>query len=110
MLKKLSLRHFSVYKSLVIWAVFVSGALFIVTTQAVSAQQASIADVRFSDTTDLARIVIEFDIEPTFSYFSLTNPNRVVVDLQNVDPAFDLSVLTLSGNKVVKVRHSTPKT
>ncbi|MFT6267371.1 MAG: N-acetylmuramoyl-L-alanine amidase [Alphaproteobacteria bacterium] len=92
------------------WAVFISSALFVGSTQTVFAQQAKVADVRFSDTTDLARIVLELDAEPTFSYFSLTKPNRVVVDLQNVDRTFDLSVLKLSGNKVIKVRHSTPKT
>jgi N-acetylmuramoyl-L-alanine amidase len=75
----------------------------------VQAQQTNVEDLRFSDTSDLARIVIELDAEPTFSYFSLTNPHRVVVDLQGVNRSFDLTVLTLSGNKVDKVRHSTPK-
>jgi N-acetylmuramoyl-L-alanine amidase len=85
-------------------------ALFIGCVQSVSAKQVNVTDVRFSDSRDLARIVLEFDEPPSFSYFSLANPERVVIDLQNVDKAFNLSRVGLSGNKVSKLRHSTPKT
>jgi len=85
-------------------------ALFIGCVQSVSAKQVNVTDVRFSDSRDLARIVLEFDEPPSFSYFSLANPERVVIDLQNVDKAFNFSSIGLSGNKVSKLRHSTPKT
>ena len=73
------------------------------------AAQNQIETLRFSDTSDLARIVVEFDSEPKFTYFSLTGPNRVVIDLQNVDRRYDLSSLIVRGNKVNRVRQSTPK-
>lgn len=82
----------------------------LVLTMGAQSQQASVVDLRFSDTSDLARIVLELDAEPTFTYFSLTNPHRVVVDMKDVNRSFDLTALTLTGNKVDKIRHSTPKT
>jgi N-acetylmuramoyl-L-alanine amidase len=75
----------------------------------VFSQQSQIEAVRFSDTSDLARIVIELKKEPKFTYFSLTGPHRVVLDLQNVGRDFALSSVALRGNKVDKLRHSTPK-
>lgn len=77
---------------------------------ATHAQQANVEDVRFSDTSDLARIVLEFDAELTFTYFALSNPDRIVIDMQGVNKSFDLTALSLTGNKVNRVRHSTPKT
>jgi N-acetylmuramoyl-L-alanine amidase len=113
MLKKEHSKHFILQLELhfyfMIRTVFIASILFVGTSKALIAQQSEVEDVRFSDTSDLARIVIELNAEPTFSYFSLSQPNRVVVDLQNVNRTFDLSVLTISGNKVTKVRHSTPK-
>jgi len=83
-------------------------ALFTGCVQSVSAKQVNVTDVRFSDSRDSARIVLEFDAPPSFSYFSLANPDRVVIDLQNVDKAFNLSRVGLSGNKVSKLRQSRP--
>lgn len=74
------------------------------------AQQTNVEELRFSDTSDLARIVIELDAELKFTYFSLSNPNRIVVDMQGVNKSFDLSSLVLQGNKIRRLRHSTPKT
>lgn len=68
-----------------------------------------ILDVRFSDTSDTARVVIETNGKPQYSYFSLTNPDRLVVDLQNIPKQYDFSQLSLRGNKVTRVRHSKPK-
>lgn len=89
------------------WVLVLSFLMFAIVAQA---QQANVIDLRFSDTSDLARIVLEFDAEPTFTYFSLSNPHRVVVDMQSVNKSFDLTALGLKGNKVEKIRHSTPKT
>lgn len=91
------------------WVPLIYMLLCLSTLQNALAKQATVEDIRFSDTSDLARIVIELDAQPIFSYFSLARPHRVVVDLQNVDRTFDLSVLTVLGNKVNKVRHSSPK-
>lgn len=69
-----------------------------------------IVELRFSDTSDTARIVLELNSEPQFSYFTLKNPDRLVVDIQNVPRRFNFKNVALSGSKVDKLRHSTPKT
>lgn len=89
---------------------YILALCLLILTQGAQAQQANVEGLRFSDTSDLARIVLELDAEPTFTYFSLSNPHRVVVDIQGLNRSFDLSVLNLTGNKVDKIRHSTPKT
>ncbi|MDT0596193.1 N-acetylmuramoyl-L-alanine amidase [Glaciecola petra] len=85
--------------------------LFILLSVFVSSANAdnSIEQVRFSDTSDTARIVLEFKSEPKYSYFSLQNPHRMVLDLQGVERKFDFSTVTISGNKIKRLRHSTPK-
>ena len=89
---------------------FLLALCLLVFSAMVQSQQANVNDIRFSDTSDLARIVLELDAEPKFSYFSLSNPNRIVIDIQGLNSSFDLTALTLKGNKVDKIRHSSPKT
>ncbi|MFW8590855.1 N-acetylmuramoyl-L-alanine amidase [Glaciecola sp. 2405UD65-10] len=68
-----------------------------------------IEQARFSDSSDTARIVFELKQAPTFSYFSLKNPDRLVVDIKGVPKAYNFNDLNLTGNKVNRIRHSTPK-
>ncbi|MGB3725876.1 MAG: N-acetylmuramoyl-L-alanine amidase [Glaciecola sp.] len=68
-----------------------------------------IQQVRFSDTSDTARIVIELKQKPEYTYFTLKGPDRLVIDLQNVPKRFNMNGVALSGNKVSKIRYSTPK-
>ncbi len=65
---------------------------------------------RFSQSDDTSRVVLEFSSEPEFTYFSLNNPNRLVVDLVGVKNNFSFDDLSLGSSAVRKVRHSTPKT
>lgn len=74
------------------------------------ASQNKVKALRFSDTSDLSRVVIELDKAPKFTYFTLNTPNRLVIDLANLSNDFDLSELKIAGNKVKRLRHSTPKT
>lgn len=71
---------------------------------------AQVKELRFSDTNDLSRLVLELEQENKFTYFSLTNPNRLVVDIQGLDRNFSLANLNVSGDKVSRIRHSKPKT
>lgn len=68
-----------------------------------------IEQARFSDSSDTARIVFELKQAPTFSYFSLKNPDRLVVDIKGVPRKYNFDDLALTGNKVSRIRHSTPK-
>ena len=45
------------------------------------AAEAVVTDIRIGAQKDLTRIVLEIDRQVAFSVFTLTNPNRIVVDL-----------------------------
>ena len=77
---------------------------------ATTSHASEVKQVRFSDTSDTARIVLELDSEPSFTYFTLKNPERLVIDLQGVDRNFSLKTVQITGNKIDRIRHSTPKT
>lgn len=64
---------------------------------------------RFSQADDTSRLVLEFNKEPSFTYFSLNNPNRLVIDLVDVANDFSFDNLAFGASAVKKVRHSTPK-
>lgn len=69
-----------------------------------------IQQARFNQDGDTSRLVLEFAEQPTFSYFSLDAPNRLVLDLTGVDNSYSFSNLQVASNVIKKVRHSTPKT
>ncbi len=69
----------------------------------------NIIDSRFSHTADTSRFVLELETAPSFTYFSLKNPRRLVIDLVDVDKDYNFSDLLLTGNLVSRIRHSTPK-
>ncbi|NQV83313.1 MAG: N-acetylmuramoyl-L-alanine amidase [Rhodospirillales bacterium] len=48
---------------------------------AVAAAEAVVTDIRVGAQKDVTRIVLEIDRQVAFSVFTLTNPNRIVVDL-----------------------------
>lgn len=82
---------------------------FVSSGQYANAKQATIQSVRFSETRDLSRIVIELDAETKFTYFTLASPNRIVVDLMDVRQDFDFGSVNFSSSKVTKLRYSSPK-
>lgn len=55
------------------------------------------------------RIVLDLKEQPEYSYFTLSNPERLVIDLANTQGKVDTKQLSKLGNLVTKVRHSTPK-
>ncbi|GEA10044.1 N-acetylmuramoyl-L-alanine amidase [Alteromonas sp. KUL49] len=56
------------------------------------------------------RVVLDLDAAPEFTYFTLSNPHRLVIDLSNTRRDTDLSVAQDMGELVKRVRYSTPKT
>lgn len=85
-----------------------SFCLLILTIQLAQAAN-KIEQLRFSDTRDTSKIVLEFKEAPTYSYFSLKTPERLVIDIQGAPRQFDFSTVDLKGDKVTKIRHSRPK-
>lgn len=68
-----------------------------------------IEEARFYEESDTSRLVFELQEQPTFTYFTLDKPYRLVLDLQNVDNSYSLENLTIDSQSIQKVRHSTPK-
>ncbi len=81
-----------------------------------NAQADRIEEVRFAQVDDTSRLVLELSKPPQFTYFTLTNPHRLVIDLQGVDNSYSFKNLQLNSpsagaaSNISKVRHSTPKT
>lgn len=69
-----------------------------------------VKQTRFAEVDNTSRLVLEFENEPKFTYFLLSNPNRLVIDLAGVNNDFSLSRLNLKSQVIERVRHSTPKT
>ena len=55
------------------------------------------------------RLVFDLSAAPEFSYFTLSNPERLVIDIANTSNAFDFSQVENQSSLVKKVRYSTPK-
>ncbi|WP_346993138.1 N-acetylmuramoyl-L-alanine amidase [Alteromonas gracilis] len=73
------------------------------------AAQNSIEGVRIAPSSDTTRVVFDMKTAPEFTYFTLTKPLRLVVDLQQTDKSFDFSQVANDGDLVKKLRYSTPK-
>lgn len=71
--------------------------------------QNKIDGVRISPSPDNTRVVFDMASTPEFSYFTLKNPLRLVVDLKNTNNKFNLSNVENNGDLIKKVRYSTPK-
>lgn len=75
--------------------------------QAVAANK--LQGVRIWGAPESTRVVLDLTHEPKFSYFTLTNPNRLVVDLSHSKTALNFSKLPNNSQLVKRVRISTPK-
>lgn len=62
----------------------------------VSASAATITAARLWPSPDYTRITLESDAPVTYHYFTLNNPERLVIDLQNVDAGTALAMLASS--------------
>nr|WP_285817575.1 N-acetylmuramoyl-L-alanine amidase [Echinimonas agarilytica] len=63
--------------------------------------------VRVWPSPDSTRIVFDMAEQPSYSHFSLTNPNRLVIDLKSTATKIDFSSIKADGKLVTKVRTSS---
>lgn len=87
----------------------ISILLFCVVVHSVQAAQNNIEGIRIWPSSENTRVVFDMKFAPDFTYFTLKNPLRVVVDLQNTNDNLSLSNIENSGNLIKKVRYSKPK-
>jgi|TARA_Y100000296_G_scaffold25882_1_gene30407 N-acetylmuramoyl-L-alanine amidase len=71
--------------------------------------QNNIDGVRIWPSPDNTRVVFDMKAAPEFTYFTLKNPLRLVIDLKNTSDSAKLSGVENSGNLIKKLRYSTPK-
>ena len=71
--------------------------------------QNNIDGVRIWPSPDNTRVVFDMKAAPEFTYFTLKNPLRLVIDLKNTSDSAKLSGLENSGDLIKKLRYSTPK-
>ncbi len=76
------------------------------------AQQASasgptrLADMRASVTDQRSRLVFDLDAPVEHSVFRLDDPDRIVIDIENVDPAVALPSQLSGASRVRRIRHA----
>ncbi|RDV25624.1 AMIN domain-containing protein [Alteromonas aestuariivivens] len=73
------------------------------------ASQNTIEGLRIWPSPNNTRVVLDLAQAPEFSYFTLTNPYRLVIDLAATDDSRDLSSVETAGDLIRTVRYSTPK-
>ena len=71
--------------------------------------QNNIDGVRIWPSPDNTRVVFDMKSAPEFTYFTLKNPRRLVIDLNNTSDTAKLSGIENSGDLIKKLRYSTPK-
>ena len=73
------------------------------------AAQSRIQNVRVAPAPDKTRVVLDLPSAPQFTYFTLANPHRVVIDLASTSDETALSIDGKTGSLLKRVRYSTPK-
>ena len=73
------------------------------------AQDNQIDSVRIWPSPSSTRVVIDLKEAPQYTYFTLNNPQRLVIDLKQTKKAFDLASLKNQSNLVRRIRSSKPK-
>jgi N-acetylmuramoyl-L-alanine amidase len=68
-----------------------------------------IESVRIWPSPNSTRVVIDLKDAPEFTYFTLDNPQRLVIDLKQTKKTFDLAKIKNQSNLVRRVRSSKPK-
>jgi len=75
----------------------------------VSTAKNAIEDLRIWPSPTSTRLVFDLADSPTFTYFTLDNPQRLVIDIENTPSSFDLKNIANDSNLVKKVRYSKAK-
>ena len=87
----------------------VSVLLLCLVVQFAHGAQNNIDGVRIWPSPDNTRVVFDMKTAPEYTYFTLKNPLRLVIDLNNTNDTYKLSDIENSGNLINKLRYSTPK-
>ncbi|MCF2949034.1 N-acetylmuramoyl-L-alanine amidase [Paraglaciecola aquimarina] len=74
-----------------------------------SSNQNNIDGLRIWPSPNSTRLVFDVTDTPTFTYFSLSKPERLVLDIDNTTKDFDFSTVANESNLVKKVRYSKAK-
>ncbi|MGS2719240.1 N-acetylmuramoyl-L-alanine amidase [Paraglaciecola aestuariivivens] len=74
-----------------------------------SLAQNSIEGLRIWPSPSSTRLVFDLSDTPKFSYFTLDNPQRLVIDIANTPRNFDFSKITNDSQLIKKIRYSTAK-
>ena len=64
--------------------------------------------VRIWPSPDNTRVVLDMSSAPNFNYFTLTGPDRLVIDLKGASNAANLARIENNSELVRKIRQSTP--
>ncbi len=64
--------------------------------------------IRIWPAPDKTRVVVDMATTPVYSYFTLTEPNRLVVDLKQTDLSTGLPVAVEKSEVLTLIRHSSP--
>jgi len=65
--------------------------------------------VRIWPSPDNTRVVLDMSSAPNFNYFTLTGPDRLVIDLKGASNAANLARIENNSELVRKIRQSTPQ-
>lgn len=76
--------------------------------QSVSARD-TIDGIRIWPAPENTRVVLDISATPDYSYFSLSSPQRLVIDLKNIKNAASLQNLAKKDKRIKRVRTSKPK-
>ena len=74
-----------------------------------SALANSIDGVRVWPSPDSTRVVLDMSATPQYSYFTLENPHRLVIDLKGTVNKANFDAVKHRGPLIVKLRKSTPQ-
>ena len=69
----------------------------------------AIEGLRIWPSPDTTRLVFDLADTPEYTYFTLQNPQRLVIDIENTPNNFDFSTIINESKLVKKVRYSTAK-
>ena len=69
----------------------------------------NISSVRVWPAPDSTRVVFDLSAKPEFTYFTLSNPERLVIDFKNSKNTAKLTGLAANDTRIKKIRTSTAK-
>ncbi len=91
------------------WRGYFLGLFLWALAPTIAAAPNSIQAIRVSQESGQTRLVFDLKSAPEYTYFSLTNPYRLVLDLAGTSDDANLATEDELGSLVKRIRYSTPK-